>query len=128
MSFEETTRGLRHLRRDADAFREIGRRLPRRLSRNREDNLHGGLAGAATPDLAKADNIGAGLGHPVATRDTEIKYALLDVCRDLLRAQEPNTVDPGILDARVVAPVPATDDGEVSAVEQVEYLVLQRTL
>ena len=87
--------------------------VPRRLLGHREDHLDDRLAGPAAADLPEADDVGAGLGDPVAAADAEVEDALLDVGRDLLRAQEAHPVDARVVDARLVVAVAAADDGEV---------------
>ena len=58
----------------------------------------------------------------------DVEQALLDVLRDLLRAQEQHLVDARVVDGGVVVAVGAAADGQVGGLEQLEGGLLERAL
>ena len=93
-----------------------------------EDDAHRIGRGLAVFELGDGRDVGGRLGHPVATGDAEVEQPLLDVLRDLLRAQEAHPVDTRVVDARVVITLRSALDGEIGRSEQIERGFFQRTL
>ena len=105
---------------DPHALGQVGDGLPGRVVRHGHDDAHRVGRGLGVLQLTERDDVGVGLGDPVAAGDAEVEQALFEVGGDLLRAQDAYAVDARVVDRGPVVAVGAAPDGQVGGVEQLE--------
>ena len=96
---EEAPRELGILGLHAHAGGQILHRLPLRVARDREHDPERPRGRLRVVQLRERDDVDAGLLDPIAAGDPEVEQTVGDVARDLLRAQDRDVDDAGIVDA-----------------------------
>ena len=84
--------------------------------------------GLRVVQLGERDDLDTGLLDPVPAGDAEVEEAVGDVARDLLRPEDRDVDDAGIVDVGAVVDVGRAHDREVGVFEELERRFLERAL
>ena len=78
--------------------------------------------------LGERHDLDARLLDPVAAGDADVEQTVGDVARDLLRPQDRDVDDAGIVDRGLVVDVGGAGEREVGVLEQLQGRLFERTL